>query len=180
MPILNQRVIDAKPKLSATAQSSDKLFDVTIQRRHVAIQRLSTGGILRLAYGEVQSLIDILGEAKSFLESNGEGTNASFDDQYEAPKALNVAENPRGPREKKDVPASTENAKPNEAVVTSSAIVGTGNPAAKESDGHADNDRPVNEDPTSVAPGAAPAEQNPAAPQASTAPAQVSNDNPFA
>lgn len=76
---IKSKISDPRPRINVTIQSDDEKTEAIVSKGYVNVQRGTKTAILRVPFGEVQGVIDLLTEAGSVLTENqydiSEGSN---------------------------------------------------------------------------------------------------------
>lgn len=125
MPIKNSKIRDARPAITADAESEKGLFSANVSKGTVNIKR-GTGRVVSFAakYEEIKELRDLLGEIDELLTKNQYGTDDSLKDGYEAGSARTGQSSTAV--QSQPAPAVVEGQVPSQSGVVSSATQGTG------------------------------------------------------
>lgn len=126
MPIKNSKIKDARPAITADAESEKGLFSGNVSKGTVNIKR-GPGRVVSFAlkYEEIGELRDLLGEIDELLTKNQYGTRDSLEDGYEAGSAR-TQQSSATAVQSKPAEAVVEGQVPSESGVVSSATQGTG------------------------------------------------------
>lgn len=125
MPIKNSKIRDARPAITADAESEKGLFSANVSKGTVNIKR-GTGRVVSFAakYEEIEELRDLLAEIDELLTKNQYGTGDSLKDGYEAGSARTGQSSTAV--QSQPAPAVVEGQVPSQSGVVSSATQGTG------------------------------------------------------
>lgn len=137
MPIKNSKVKDARPAITAEAESEKGLFTANVTKGSLFLQRgtNSRQPSFALKYEEVRELAELLTEIEDLLGKNQYDPKGSLEDGYEAGSARHTATPRAGTVAQQAVSATTptiDGQVPSESGVVSAATQGTGTPAGTE------------------------------------------------